>query len=103
MTGCSWSSAHTTSPAAGSSSATGPSGGPACCCASAAGGPWRRAAGSASRPAAVVSGVGRVCPYQGLAPFESDRSELFFGRRRAIHNLLRRLGPRLTEHECVCP
>ncbi|MEU4223301.1 hypothetical protein AB0F17_03305 [Nonomuraea sp. NPDC026600] len=41
------------------------------------------------------------CPYQGLAPFESDRSELFFGRRRAIHNLLRRLGPRLAEHGCV--
>ncbi|MFG1679491.1 NACHT and WD repeat domain-containing protein [Nonomuraea sp. NPDC049269] len=42
-----------------------------------------------------------VCPYQGLAPFESDRSELFFGRRRAIRNLLERLGPRLTEDGCV--
>ncbi|MFD1537587.1 NACHT and WD repeat domain-containing protein [Nonomuraea guangzhouensis] len=41
------------------------------------------------------------CPYQGLAPFESDRSELFFGRRRAIRNLLERLGPRLTEDGCV--
>ncbi|MFI6743845.1 NACHT and WD repeat domain-containing protein [Nonomuraea sp. NPDC050451] len=36
-----------------------------------------------------------VCPYQGLAPFESDQSELFFGRRRAVRDLLERLAPRL--------
>jgi WD40 repeat protein len=35
------------------------------------------------------------CPYQGLAPFDADRKELFFGRAGAIRNLLARLGPRL--------
>ncbi|MFF5257968.1 AAA family ATPase [Actinomadura viridis] len=35
------------------------------------------------------------CPYQGLAPFETDRAELFFGRVQAIRNLLDRLAPRL--------
>ncbi|MEU7853117.1 WD40 repeat domain-containing protein [Nonomuraea sp. NPDC049141] len=38
-----------------------------------------------------------VCPYQGLAPFETDRTELFFGRARATRNLLDRLGRRLAE------
>ncbi|MGR6924552.1 ATP-binding protein [[Actinomadura] parvosata] len=42
-----------------------------------------------------------VCPYQGLAPFESDRSELFFGRRRAVRDLLERLAPRLREGGCI--
>ncbi|MFI7697857.1 hypothetical protein [Nonomuraea sp. NPDC049480] len=67
--------------------------------------------------AQVVEGLGRreapgvrrrsspkqdgVCPYQGLVPFESDRSELFFGRRRAVRNLLERLAPRLRERGCV--
>ncbi|MEV1000943.1 AAA family ATPase [Nonomuraea sp. NPDC050202] len=37
-----------------------------------------------------------VCPYQGLAPFEAGEAELFFGRRRATRDLLRRLGRRLT-------
>ncbi|RFS87329.1 hypothetical protein D0T12_03595 [Actinomadura spongiicola] len=36
-----------------------------------------------------------VCPYQGLAPFETDRTELFFGRARATRDLLERLGTRL--------
>ncbi|MFB4314172.1 hypothetical protein [Actinomadura sp. 21ATH] len=35
------------------------------------------------------------CPYQGLAPFEADRAELFFGRVQATRNLLDRLAPRL--------
>ncbi|WP_121432521.1 WD40 repeat domain-containing protein [Actinomadura pelletieri] len=35
------------------------------------------------------------CPYQGLAPFETERTELFFGRARATRNLLERLGSRL--------
>ncbi|MGR6918730.1 NACHT and WD repeat domain-containing protein [[Actinomadura] parvosata] len=42
-----------------------------------------------------------VCPYQGLAPFESDQSELFFGRRRAVRDLLERLAPRLREGGCI--
>ncbi|GAA3607635.1 hypothetical protein GCM10022419_110680 [Nonomuraea rosea] len=42
-----------------------------------------------------------VCPYQGLAPFESDRSELFFGRRRAVRDLLERLAPRLRGHGSI--
>ncbi|WP_242380448.1 nSTAND1 domain-containing NTPase [Actinomadura luzonensis] len=46
-------------------------------------------------------GTEEVCPYQGLAPFESDRSELFFGRRRAVRGLLERLAPRLRERGCV--
>jgi WD40 repeat protein len=36
-----------------------------------------------------------VCPYQGLAPFEAERTELFFGRARTTRGLLERLGPRL--------
>ncbi|MCK2221968.1 WD40 repeat domain-containing protein [Actinomadura sp. ATCC 31491] len=36
------------------------------------------------------------CPYQGLAPFEAGRAELFFGRGRATANLLGRLGRRLA-------
>ncbi|MEW9553636.1 AAA family ATPase [Nonomuraea sp. NPDC050783] len=42
-----------------------------------------------------------MCPYQGLAPFDSDRSELFFGRRRALRDLLERLAPRLREHGSI--
>ncbi|MEV0196165.1 AAA family ATPase [Nonomuraea sp. NPDC050691] len=42
-----------------------------------------------------------VCPYQGLAPFESDKSELFFGRRRAVRDLLERLAPRLRERGSI--
>ncbi|MEV0384742.1 AAA family ATPase [Nonomuraea sp. NPDC050643] len=38
-----------------------------------------------------------VSPYQGLVPFETGRSALFFGRTRATHNLLDRLARRLTE------
>ncbi|TDD82052.1 AAA family ATPase [Actinomadura rubrisoli] len=40
-------------------------------------------------------GNGAACPYQGLAPFKIDGSELFFGRARATRGLLERLGPRL--------
>ncbi|MEV0387542.1 WD40 repeat domain-containing protein [Nonomuraea sp. NPDC050643] len=58
----------------------------------------RGASGARRRSSRAWDGL---CPYQGLAPFESDRSELFFGRRRAIRNLLERLGPRLKEHGCV--
>ncbi|MGW4799041.1 NACHT and WD repeat domain-containing protein, partial [Nonomuraea sp. NPDC004297] len=42
-----------------------------------------------------------VCPYQGLAPFEAGRSELFFGRTRATRDLLGRLGRRLTGHGSI--
>ncbi|SDI14820.1 NACHT and WD repeat domain-containing protein [Nonomuraea jiangxiensis] len=42
-----------------------------------------------------------VCPYQGLAPFESRRSELFFGRTRATRGLLDRLGRRLTDRGSI--
>ncbi|MFC5748429.1 NACHT and WD repeat domain-containing protein [Actinomadura rugatobispora] len=36
-----------------------------------------------------------ACPYQGLAPFEAGTSGLFFGRARAVQNLVGRLAPRL--------
>lgn len=36
-----------------------------------------------------------ACPYQGLAPFETARSDLFFGRTRAVRGVLERLAPRL--------
>ncbi|MEW9547354.1 NACHT and WD repeat domain-containing protein [Nonomuraea sp. NPDC050783] len=39
---------------------------------------------------------GEVCPYQGLAPFETGRAELFFGRTRATRNLHERLDRRLA-------
>ncbi|MGP3911464.1 nSTAND1 domain-containing NTPase [Nonomuraea sp. 10N515B] len=42
-----------------------------------------------------------VCPYQGLAPFETEKSEFYFGRARATHGLLERLGPRLDEHGSI--
>jgi WD40 repeat protein len=38
-----------------------------------------------------------ACPYQGLAPFEAENSELFFGRARATRDLLGRLGGRLGD------
>ncbi|MGI5272403.1 NACHT and WD repeat domain-containing protein [Nonomuraea sp. CA-218870] len=46
----------------------------------------------------VVHGA---CPYQGLAPFESGRAELFFGRSRATRDLLERLSRRLTGHGTI--
>ena len=42
-----------------------------------------------------------VCPYQGLAPFETDDTELFFGRTQATRDLLDRLGPRLKERGSI--
>ncbi|MEV0196024.1 AAA family ATPase [Nonomuraea sp. NPDC050691] len=42
-----------------------------------------------------------VCPYQGLVPFETGKAELFFGRTRATHSLLERLGRRLADHGSV--
>jgi hypothetical protein len=42
-----------------------------------------------------------VCPYQGPAPFEADRTELFFGRTRATRGLLERLAPRLEGHGTI--
>jgi len=47
------------------------------------------------------SGGADVCPYQGLAPFEADRTGLFFGRTQATRNLLDRLGPRLRERGTI--
>ncbi|MBC6460662.1 WD40 repeat domain-containing protein [Actinomadura sp. HBU206391] len=41
------------------------------------------------------------CPYQGLAPFETDRTDVFFGRTQATRNLLDRLGPRLGERGTI--
>ncbi|MGN9845175.1 NACHT and WD repeat domain-containing protein [Nonomuraea sp. H19] len=55
---------------------------------------WREAVGT-------VRNQNEVCPYQGLAPFESDKSELFFGRRRAVRDLLERLGSRLRERGSI--
>ncbi|MGW0807907.1 nSTAND1 domain-containing NTPase [Nonomuraea sp. NPDC002799] len=42
-----------------------------------------------------------VCPYQGLAPFESGEAELFFGRARATADLLERLARRVADHGSV--
>lgn len=42
-----------------------------------------------------------VCPYQGLAPFEADRTDVFFGRVQATRNLVDRLGPRLKERGTI--
>src|SRR3569833_4308591 len=47
--------------------------------------------------ASPSSGDEDTCPYQGLAPFEADSTEFFFGRARATRDLLGRLGPRLEE------
>ncbi|HUR01159.1 MAG TPA: ATP-binding protein, partial [Nonomuraea sp.] len=44
---------------------------------------------------------GEVCPYQGLVPFETEKTEFFFGRARATHSLLERLGPRLEKHGSI--
>ncbi|XRQ06598.1 NACHT and WD repeat domain-containing protein, partial [Actinomadura welshii] len=42
-----------------------------------------------------------VCPYQGLAPFEAERSVFFYGRARATRSLVERLGARLEEQGSV--
>ncbi|MDN3357773.1 NACHT domain-containing protein [Actinomadura sp. DC4] len=47
------------------------------------------------------SGDDGTCPYQGLAPFEADSTEFFFGRARATRDLLGRLGPRIEEHGSI--
>lgn len=44
---------------------------------------------------------GEVCPYQGLVPFEREKTEFFFGRARATHSLVERLGARLAGHGTV--
>ncbi|MEV0351200.1 WD40 repeat domain-containing protein [Nonomuraea sp. NPDC050680] len=44
---------------------------------------------------------GEVCPYQGLVPFEREKTEFFFGRARATHSLVDRLGARLAGHGTV--
>ncbi|MEV6157336.1 WD40 repeat domain-containing protein [Nonomuraea sp. NPDC052129] len=44
---------------------------------------------------------GEVCPYQGLVPFEREKTEFFFGRARATHSLVDRLGARLDGHGTV--
>lgn len=72
-------------------------------------GGWRRArpepAGlgppTGSDTAPTPSSGDGGCPYQGLAPFGTDASELFFGRARTTRGLLDRLGPRLAEHGSV--
>ena len=35
-----------------------------------------------------------VCPFKGLAPFEADDAEFFFGRERLVDELVARLGGR---------
>jgi WD40 repeat protein len=40
-------------------------------------------------------GAPQRCPYQGLAPFTAENSDLFFGRARATRALIERLGRRL--------
>ncbi|TDB99283.1 WD40 repeat domain-containing protein [Actinomadura sp. 7K534] len=59
--------------------------------------------GHPSRTAAPTDAPpdGDACPYQGLAPFETERSELFFGRVRTTRALLDRLAPRLGERGSV--
>ncbi|TDE57225.1 hypothetical protein E1295_08880 [Nonomuraea mesophila] len=42
-----------------------------------------------------------VCPYQGLVPFEGGEAGLFFGRARATHSLLDRLGRRSARHGSI--
>jgi WD40 repeat protein len=42
-----------------------------------------------------------VCPYQGLAPFDAERSEFFFGRMRATLGILERLEPRLAKRGTI--
>ncbi|GGQ21128.1 hypothetical protein BKA00_001140 [Actinomadura coerulea] len=42
-----------------------------------------------------------VSPYQGLAPFEPEQAEVFFGRAQATRDLLGRLGPRLEERGTI--
>jgi WD40 repeat protein len=50
----------------------------------------------------TVMGDGdEVCPYQGLAPFETGGSALFFGRTRATRGLIERLTPRLEERGSI--
>ncbi|MEU7836896.1 WD40 repeat domain-containing protein [Nonomuraea sp. NPDC049129] len=44
---------------------------------------------------------GEVCPYQGLVPFEREKTEFFFGRARATRSLVDRLGARLDGHGTV--
>ncbi|MFA1550316.1 NACHT and WD repeat domain-containing protein [Actinomadura chokoriensis] len=58
----------------------------------------RATAPTGTRPSSLASDV---CPYQGLAPFQADRADLFFGRASATRNLLERLGPRLRERGTV--
>jgi WD40 repeat protein len=62
----------------------------------------RRQGRTGTSPRAGRDGVdGESCPYQGLAPFEAENSELFFGRARATSDLLERLGKRLAEHGSI--
>ncbi|MEV0151400.1 MULTISPECIES: AAA family ATPase [unclassified Nonomuraea] len=42
-----------------------------------------------------------ACPYQGLVPFETGKAGLFFGRARATHGLLERLGRRWDGHGSI--
>lgn len=42
-----------------------------------------------------------VCPYLGSAPFEAARADLFFGRTRAVEDVLKRLAPRPDGHGAV--
>ncbi|MEV0231843.1 AAA family ATPase [Nonomuraea sp. NPDC050786] len=42
-----------------------------------------------------------ACPYQGLAPFDTAKAGLFFGRARATLSLLERLGRRWAEHGSI--
>src|SRR5512139_3138667 len=51
--------------------------------------------------AAATTGVEGLCPYQGLAPFEADDTELFFGRARETGALVDRLGARLAAHGSI--
>src|ERR1044072_5684986 len=44
---------------------------------------------------------GEVCPYQGLVPFEREKTEFFFGRARATRSLVARLGARRDGHGTV--
>ncbi|MET9395332.1 helix-turn-helix domain-containing protein [Streptomyces sp. NPDC006624] len=57
-----------------------------------------RAGGALARlaPEGTGSGTGEVCPYPGLASFESGQARWFFGRDRATASLVARVGERIS-------
>ncbi|GAA4622857.1 hypothetical protein GCM10023196_016730 [Actinoallomurus vinaceus] len=52
-------------------------------------------------PPSPTAAADDFCPYQGLAPFDAEGADFFFGRARATRGVLERLGPRLTERGTI--